>query len=100
MKGKAMKNVQALFLPAILVFMPTAAQAAGKMLKGTVKTIDSAQILLTLKDGKDLAVPLAADTMFMRGSAMVGADQVKPGMQVTIALGKDDKTAAHVMIGM
>ncbi len=93
-----MKPLQSLLLPALLTLAPISAQAAMKMVSGTVKTIDATRIVLTLKDGKELAVPLAKDTMFMHGNAMVGADQVKAGMQVTIALGPDNKTAAHVMM--
>ncbi|MDR3671315.1 MAG: copper-binding protein [Holophaga sp.] len=93
-----MKRIDSLLLPAILMLSVNPAHAAGRMVMGTVKAIDSARIVLTLKDGKDRAIPLGKDTMFMRGNDMVGADQVKPGMQVTVELEKDNKTAGNVML--
>ena len=68
-----MKPLHSLLLPALLALVPSSAQAAMKMVSGTVKTIDAKQIVLTQNDGKEMAVPLAKDTMFMRGNAMVGA---------------------------
>ncbi len=86
-----------------MLIVPAIAQAhAGhkhKILMGTVEAIDASHIDLTTKDGRKVAVPLAKNTMFMRGDAMVGSDQVKPGTRVVIVLGEDDKTASNVKIG-
>jgi hypothetical protein len=71
-----------------------------KTIMGTVKAISASHIDVTTPDGKDVDVPLAKETMFMRGDAMVGSDHVKPGTRVVIVLGEDDKTAAHVKIGV
>jgi Cu/Ag efflux protein CusF len=87
-------------LPAMLLLIPSAVQAHTHMtLMGTVKAIDATHIEVTLKDGKQRSIPLAKNTMFMRGKDMVQADQVKPGIRVVIVLAEDDKTAEHVKIG-
>jgi hypothetical protein len=86
-----------LIFPAVAIVMAAPTFAAG-MVNGTLKAINATRIVVTLKDGKDQTIPLAKDTMFMRGNDMIGADQVKAGMQVMVALATDGKTAAHVMV--
>lgn len=87
-------------LPALLLLTPSIVHAHTHMtIMGTVKTIDAAHIEVTLKDGKSRSIPLAKNTMFMRGKDMIQADQVKPGVRVVIVLAEDDKTAEHVKIG-
>jgi hypothetical protein len=89
---------------AVALFIPPLLMAHGghkhKTLMGTVKSIDASHIDLTTKDGRKVAVPLAKNTMFMRGEKMVGSAQVKAGTRVVIVLGEDDKTAANVKIGV
>lgn len=65
---------------------------------GTVKIMDSSKIELTLKNGKVQTIPLAKNTMIMRGSEMVGSDQVKPGMRVVVVLAEDDHTAETIKV--
>ena len=88
-----------LLLCATLLAAPAIVQAhTHKTLMGTVKAMDSAKIELTLKNGKVQAIPLAKNTMIMRGSEMVGADQVKPGMRAVVVLAEDDRTAETIKI--
>lgn len=88
-----------LLLCATLLAAPAIVQAhTHKTLMGTVKAMDSAKIELTLKNGKVQAIPLAKSTMIMRGSEMVGADQVKPGMRAVVVLAEDDRTAETIKI--
>lgn len=83
-------------LPAAALVL--AVPAAAGTVSGTVKSISASSLVVTLKDGKTQALALARDSMFMRGSAMIDAAQVKPGMQVTVVLAADNKTAAHIMV--
>ncbi len=89
-----------LLLPAALLLLtPSALQAhTHTTLMGTVKAIDATHIEITLKDGKQRSIPLAKNTMFMRGKDMIQAEQVKPGIRVVIVLAEDDKTAEHVKV--
>ena len=90
---------RSLLLCTALLGIPAVLQAhTHKSLMGTVKAMDSARIELTLKNGKAQALPLAKSTMIMRGSEMVGADQVKPGMRVVVVLAEDDRTAETIKI--
>ncbi|HEY3054354.1 MAG TPA: hypothetical protein VGK31_00330 [Thermoanaerobaculia bacterium] len=88
---------------AVMLFIPALLLAHGghkhKTIMGTAKSIDASHIDVTTKDGKNVAIPLAKNTMFMRGEKMVGSNQVKAGTRVVIVLGEDDETAAHVKIG-
>jgi len=97
-----MKKPLSVVLAAVLL-IPALLLAHGghkhKTIMGIVKSIDASHVNLTTKAGKSVAVPLAENTMFMRGKKMVASDQVKPGTRVVIVLGEDDKTAAHVKIG-
>jgi Cu/Ag efflux protein CusF len=82
-----------------LLSIPALLQAhTHKSLMGTVKAMDSTRIELTLKNGKVQSIPLAKSTMIMRGSEMVGADQVKTGMRVVVVLAEDDRTAENIKI--
>jgi hypothetical protein len=92
-----MRNRNLLILPATVMILAAPA-FAGTMVNGTLKAIDSTRIVVTLKDGKSQTIPLGKDTMFMKGNDMIGADHVKAGMMVMVALGADNKTAAHVMV--
>lgn len=92
-----MGNRNLLLLPAAVIVMASPS-FAGTMVNGTLKAIRATSIVVTLQDGKDKTIPLGKDTMFMKGNDMIGADQVKAGMQVMVALGTDNKTAAHVMV--
>lgn len=95
-----MKYPSSLLLTSALLLVPGIAMAhTHKEVMGTVKSIDSTRIELTLKGGKVLSIPLAKSTMFMRGKAMVGADQVQPGIRVVVVLAEDDKTAENVKLG-
>lgn len=88
-------------LPALLLLIPSIVHAHTHMtIMGTVKAIDATHIEVTLKDGKHRSIPLAKNTMFMRGKDMIQADQVKPGIRVVVVLAEDDKTAEHVKIGV
>ncbi len=88
-----------LLLCAALLAAPALVQAhTHKTLMGTVKRMDSARIELTLKNGKVQSIPLAKNTMIMRGPDMVGADQVKPGMRAVVVLAEDDRTAETIKI--
>lgn len=69
-----------------------------KTLMGTVKAMDSRKIELTLKNGKAQTILLAKNTMIMRGSEMVGVDQVKPGLRVVVVLAEDDRTAETIKV--
>lgn len=92
-----MGNRNLLLLPAAVMVMASPTFAVT-MVSGTLKAINSTSIVVTLQDGTDQTIPLGKDTMFMKGNDMIGADQVKAGMKVMVALGKDNKTAAHVMV--
>jgi len=85
---------------AVLLLIPAMVQAhAGhhhKTVMGTVRAINASHIDVTTKDGKNVAVPLAKDTMFMRGDEMGAVADVKAGTRVVIELGEDGKTAEHV----
>lgn len=88
-----------LLLCAALLAAPAIVQAhTHKTLMGTVKSMDSTRIEVTLKNGKVQAIPLAKNTMIMRGSEMVGADQVKSGMRVVVVLAEDDHTAENIKL--
>jgi hypothetical protein len=86
-----------LLLPAAVMVMASPTFAVT-MVSGTLKAINSTSIVITLQDGTDQTIPLGKDTMFMKGNDIIGADQVKAGMKVMVALGTDNKTAAHVMV--
>ncbi len=60
--------------------------------------MDASKIELTLKNGKVQTIPLAKNTMIMRGSEMVGADQVKPGLRVVVVFAEDDRTAETIKV--
>jgi len=92
-----MGNRNLLLLPAAVMVMASPTFAAT-MVSGTLKAINPTNIVVTLQDGKDQAIPLGKDTMFMKGNDMIGADQVKAGMKVMVAFGPDNKTAAHEMV--
>lgn len=95
-----MKCTSSLLLASTLLLVPAIASAhVHKEVMGTVKSMGSARIELVLKDGKVLSIPLAKSTMFMRGKAMVGADQVKPGIRAVVTLAEDDTTAETVKLG-
>jgi hypothetical protein len=95
-----MKYASSLLLTPTLLLTPSIVSAhTHKEVMGTVKSIDSTRIELVVKDGKVLSIPLAQNTMFMRGKDMVGADQVQPGMRVAVVLAEDDKTAENVKLG-
>lgn len=89
---------------AVMLLVPALVLAHGghkhKIIMGTVKTVNASRIEVTTTSGKDVEVPLARNTMFMRGDKMVGIDQAKPGTRVVIVLGEDDKTAANVKLGV
>lgn len=95
-----MKCASPLLRTSALLLVPGIVSAhVHKEVMGTVKSIDSARIEMVLKDGKVLSIPLAKNTMFMRGKDMVGADQVKPGIRAVVTLAEDDKTAENVKLG-
>ncbi len=95
-----MNRTSSLVLTSSLLFAPSIISAhTHKEVMGTVKSIDSARLELTTKNGKTLSIPLAKSTMFMRGKKMVGADQVQPGLRVVVVLAEDDKTAETVKLG-
>ena len=95
-----MKHTSFVLLTSALLVVPGIASAhAHKEVTGTVKSIDSAQIELVVKGGKVLPIPLARSTMVMRGKDMVSADQVRPGIHVTVVLAEDDKTAENIKLG-
>lgn len=71
-----------------------------KKVMGTVKSIDTARIELSLKGGGNQTIPLSKRTMVMRGKEMVGVDQVKSGMRVIVVLGEDGKTAETIKLGV
>lgn len=88
-----------LLLCAALLTAPAIVQAhTHKVVMGTVKSMDSTRIEVTLKNGKVQAIPLAKSTMIMRGPDMVGADQVKPGLRVVVVLAEDDHTAENIKL--
>lgn len=89
-------------LCALFLITPMLLAHAGhkhKTIMGTIQSIDATHIDLKTRFGKKVTVPLAKDTMFMRGEAMAKASEAKPGTRVVIVLGEDDKTAAHVKLG-
>lgn len=95
-----MKCVSSLLLTSTLLLVPGIVSAhTHKEVMGTVKSIDSTRIELMLKGGKVLSIPLAKNTMVMRGKDMVGADQVLPGIRVVVVLAEDDKTAENIKLG-
>ena len=95
-----MRQSASLLLTASLLLVPRIVSAhTHKEVMGTVKSINSAQIELVMKDGKAIAIPLGKTTMFMRGKDMVGADQVKAGLRVVVVLAEDDKTAENIKLG-
>lgn len=95
-----MRPTPSLLLTSALLLVPGVVSAhTHKEVMGTVKSIDSAKIEVMTKDGKVTSIPLAKNTMFMRGKDMVGADQVKPGLRVVVVLAEDDKTAENVKLG-
>ena len=95
-----MRNVSPLLVTSTLLLAPGIVSAhTHKEIMGTVQSIDSARIDLLTKSGKVLSIPIAKNTMFMRGKEMVGADQVKPGIRVVVVLAEDDKTAENVKLG-
>lgn len=65
---------------------------------GTVTSIDATQIAIKDTQGKAMTIPLASNTMFMKGSAMAKLSDVKTGMRVVIEMGEDGK-AKHVKLG-
>lgn len=65
---------------------------------GTVTSINATQIVIKDTKGQPVTVPLAPNTMYMKGSAMAKASDVKPGMRVVIEMGNDGK-AQHVRMG-
>ena len=95
-----MNHTSSLLLTSTLLLVPGIVSAhTHKEVMGTVKSIDSAKIELVVKGDKVLSIPLAKNTMFMRGKDMVGADQVRPGMRVVVVLAEDDKTAENIKLG-
>jgi hypothetical protein len=95
-----MKRFQAWFMAATVSVLGVQVQAHGDHhILGTVKRVGGGQLVLTLKDGKEQTIALAKGTMVMRGAAMVGLDQVKPGVRVVVSLTEDDRAAAHIKLG-
>jgi hypothetical protein len=91
-----MKHASSLLLSSLLLTPSLLSAHTHKRVMGTVKSIDAARIEVAQKNGKNLSIPLAKNTMFMRGKAMVSADQVKPGIRVVVVLAEDDKTAETI----
>lgn len=95
-----MNRPSSLLLTSALLLVPGILSAhTHKEVMGTVKSIDSTRIELQAKNGKALSIPLAKNTMFMRGKKMVGADQVQPGIRVVVVLAEDDTTAEIIKLG-
>jgi len=64
---------------------------------GTVMAIDATHIDVKTTKGTKVSVPLASNTMFMRGKDMAAASDVKAGTRVVIELTEDGK-AEHVQL--
>lgn len=96
-----MSRFASIFVVAALSLTPAALFAHnGKehhKVMGTVLSIDATHMDVKTTKGSKVTVPLAANTMFMRGNDMAKAADVKAGTRVVIELGADGK-AEHVRL--
>lgn len=96
-----MRKLSAVFVLAALLIVPGALFAHGgkahNKVMGTVTAIDGTHIQVKTTHGS-VSVPLAPNTMFMRGNAMAKASDVVSGTRVVIEKGPDGK-AEHVKLG-
>ena len=94
-----MRKLSAVFVLAALMTVPGAVFAHGgkphNKVMGTVTAIDATHIQVKTTKGTSVSVPLAANTMFMRGDAMAKASDVTSGTRVVIEKSADGK-AEHV----
>jgi len=96
-----MRKVFSTVVVAVLCLIPTAVFAHGgkehHKVMGTVVSIDASHIDVKTTKGAKVSVPLAANTMFMRGNDMAKAADVKAGTRVVIEMSEDGK-AEHVKL--
>ena len=96
-----MRRFFSIAVAVVLSLMPVAAFAHGgkehHKVMGTVLSIDATHIDVKTTKGAKVAVPLTSNTMFMRGTAMAKATDVKAGTRVVIEMTEDGK-AEHVRL--
>lgn len=73
-----------LVLVMLLLGAPAIAHEGGAHSMGTIKEITGDRIVLTTKDGTDIAVPLVAGTRILKGDRTVTAADVHPGERAVV----------------
>lgn len=79
----------------VVLAVPGALLAHGKMVMGTVTAVDANAIEVKTTDGKTVKFKLTDKTKYMKGEKEAASGDVKPGLKVSVHLA-DDGSAGEV----
>jgi hypothetical protein len=100
-RSKAMSRVSrfVVVVAAVVVLaVPGTLRAHGKMVMGTVTSVDAGSIEVKTTDGKTVKFKLTEKTKYMKGEKAAGNGDVKPGSRVSVHIA-DDGSAGEVHLG-
>ena len=79
----------------VVLAVPGALLAHGKMVMGTVTAVDASSIEVKTTDGKTAKFKLTDKTKYMKGDKAAANGDVKPGLKVSVHLA-DDGSAGEI----